>query len=56
MTSHLSRRTLLKGAAFTAGTVALIRGGMAPKPAHAQGEMPAGTVFTFQKAGVTFHT
>ncbi|MEL7133439.1 MAG: MBL fold metallo-hydrolase [Pseudomonadota bacterium] len=56
MTPQLNRRALLNGAALTAGTVALIRGGLRAAPAHAQDQMGAGTVFTFQKAGVTFHT
>ncbi|GAB5445203.1 MBL fold metallo-hydrolase [Gymnodinialimonas sp.] len=56
MTPQLNRRSLLKGAAFTAGAVALIRGGLTPTPAQAQGDLGPGTVFTFQKAGVTFHT
>ena len=56
MTTQLNRRALLQGAAFTAGAMALIRGGFTPTPARAQGEMPAGTIFSFQKAGATFHT
>lgn len=56
MTNALNRRTLLKGAALSAGAVALIRGGLLATPAAAQGDLPPGTVMTFQKAGVTFHT
>ena len=56
MTGNLSRRNLLKGAALSAGAIALIRGGLTPAPAVAQGDLPAGTVMSFQKAGVTFHT
>jgi glyoxylase-like metal-dependent hydrolase (beta-lactamase superfamily II) len=56
MTTNLNRRDVIKGAALTAGAVALIRGGLTPTPAVAQGEMGAGTVHSFQKAGVTFHT
>ncbi len=56
MTSLLNRRALLQGAALTAGAVALIRGGLTPTPAAAQGAMPAGTAFSFAKSGVTFHT
>ncbi len=56
MTHALNRRQLIKGAALTAGATALIRGGLTPTPAAAQGEMPAGTVVSFAKAGVTFHT
>ena len=55
MTTNLNRRDVIKGAALTAGAVALIRGGLTPTPAVAQGEMGAGTVHSFQKAGVTFH-
>lgn len=46
----------MKGAALTAGALALIRGGAVPQPARAQGDLPAGTVVTFAKGGVTFHT
>ncbi|MEO1537476.1 MAG: MBL fold metallo-hydrolase [Pseudomonadota bacterium] len=56
MKQSLSRRNFFKGAALSAGAVALIRAGIAPTPVHAQGEMPAGTVFSFAKAGVSFHT
>lgn len=56
MTNTLNRRALLKGAALTAGAVALIRGGVSPQPAQAQGELPAGTVMSFATGGVTFHT
>lgn len=56
MTHHINRRSLIKGAALTAGAVALIRGGLTPTTANAQGEIPAGTVHSFAKGGVTFHT
>lgn len=56
MTNMLNRRTLLQGAALSAGAVALIRGTVAPSPARAQGELPAGTVHSFATGGVTFHT
>ncbi len=56
MTNSINRRSLIKGAALTAGAVALIRGGLTPTPATAQGEMPAGTVHSFAKGGVAFHT
>lgn len=52
----LSRRDLLKGATLTAGAVALLRTGLTPTIAKAQGELPAGTVHSFAKAGVNFHT
>ncbi|MEM6304204.1 MAG: MBL fold metallo-hydrolase [Pseudomonadota bacterium] len=56
MTNTLNRRALIKGAALTAGAVALIKGTTAPSPALAQGDMPPGTVHSFAKGGVTFHT
>ncbi|NQY58970.1 MBL fold metallo-hydrolase [Cognatishimia sp.] len=52
----LSRRNLLKGATLTAGAVALLRTGLTPTIANAQGALPAGTVHSFAKAGVNFHT
>ncbi|MEL7107033.1 MAG: MBL fold metallo-hydrolase [Pseudomonadota bacterium] len=56
MSNALNRRALLKGAALTAGTVALLKGGLTPAPVRAQGQLPPGTAFNFTKAGVTFHT
>ncbi len=56
MTVTLNRRTLMQGAALSAGAIALIRGGITPTPALAQGDMPAGTTVSFAKAGVNFHT
>lgn len=56
MTDTLSRRGFFQGAALTAGAVALIRAGLTPTPAKAQGALPAGTVMSFAKAGVDFHT
>ncbi|MEL6170302.1 MAG: MBL fold metallo-hydrolase [Pseudomonadota bacterium] len=56
MTQTLNRRDLMKGVALSAGAVALIRGSIAPTPVRAQGALPAGTVMSFAKAGVTFHT
>ncbi len=57
MTSTLSRRDLFKGMALTAGAIALIRAGLTPDIAGAQqGDMPPGTVHSFAKGGVTFHT
>ena len=52
----LSRRNLLKGATLTAGAVALLRTRLTPTVAKAQGALPAGTVHSFAKAGVNFHT
>ena len=56
MTYALNRRSLLTGAAMTAGAAALLRGSFAPTPAYAQGALPAGTVHSFATGGVTFHT
>ena len=56
MSLELNRRNLLTGAALSAGAVALIRGGLMPEPAYAQGAMDPGTVMSFSKGGVTFHT
>lgn len=56
MTDTLSRRGFFQGAALTAGAVALIRAGLTPTPAKAQGALPSGTVMSFSKAGVDFHT
>ncbi|MEM1236915.1 MAG: MBL fold metallo-hydrolase [Pseudomonadota bacterium] len=56
MTRNLNRRQLIQGAALTAGAVALVRGVAEPTFAQAQGALPAGTVHSFAKGGVTFHT
>ncbi|MEO0388802.1 MAG: MBL fold metallo-hydrolase [Pseudomonadota bacterium] len=56
MTASLNRRDLLQGAALGAGALALLRTSFAAQPALAQGEMSPGTVFSFAKGGVTFHT
>lgn len=56
MTDTISRRGFFQGAALSAGAVALIRAGLTPTPVKAQGAMPAGTVMSFSKAGVNFHT
>ncbi len=56
MTTLLNRRSLLGGAALTAGAIALLRGGLTPTPARAQGAMPAGTVMSFTTGGVGVHT
>lgn len=53
----LSRRALLKGATLTVGAAALLRTALSPNPVQAQGgDLPAGTIHTFSKGGVTFHT
>ena len=56
MTNAISRRGFFQGAALSAGAVALIRAGLTPTPVQAQGELPPGTVVSFAKAGVNFHT
>ncbi|MEL6735953.1 MAG: MBL fold metallo-hydrolase, partial [Pseudomonadota bacterium] len=55
-TPILSRRALLQGATLTIGTAAFLRTALSPTPSVAQGEMPPGTVHSFSKGGVTFHT
>ncbi len=54
--NSLSRRDLLRAGALTLGAATLLRGMIAPGVARAQGELPAGTVYSFSKPGVTFHT
>ncbi|MEM6407387.1 MAG: MBL fold metallo-hydrolase [Pseudomonadota bacterium] len=55
-TSTLSRRDLMKGAALSLGAATMLRTALTPTKAHAQGEMPPGTVHSFATGGVTFHT
>jgi glyoxylase-like metal-dependent hydrolase (beta-lactamase superfamily II) len=52
----LSRRALLQGATLTLGTAALIRTALTPNMARAQGDLPPGTVHSFAKGGVRFHS
>ncbi len=54
--TELNRRDLLKGTALTLGTAALLRTALTPAPVQAQDALPAGTVHSFSKGGVTFHT
>ncbi len=54
--NDLSRRDLLKGATLTVGAAALLRTALNPTAARAQDALPAGTVHSFSKGGVTFHT
>lgn len=54
--STLNRRDLLKGTALTFGAATLVRTALAPSPVAAQGDLPPGTVHSFSKGGVTFHT
>ncbi|MEO1557429.1 MAG: MBL fold metallo-hydrolase [Pseudomonadota bacterium] len=56
MIDSISRRSFFQGAALSAGAVALIRAGLTPTPVRAQGDLPPGTVMSFSKAGVNFHT
>lgn len=56
MTDTLNRRDLLKGTALTVGAAALVRTALTPAPAVAQGALPAGTIHSFAKGEVTFHT
>ncbi|MEM9269829.1 MAG: MBL fold metallo-hydrolase [Pseudomonadota bacterium] len=55
-TTPLSRRSLLKGATLTLGAAAFLRTALSPAPVRAQGDLPPGTVHSFSKGGVTFHT
>ena len=52
----LNRRNLLKGTALTLGAATLLSTALTPTVAKAQGELPPGTVHSFAKGGVTFHT
>jgi len=52
----LSRRTVLQGATLTLGAAAFLRSALTPQAVLAQGDMPPGTVHSFAKGGVTFHT
>ncbi|MEO1538564.1 MAG: MBL fold metallo-hydrolase [Pseudomonadota bacterium] len=56
MTDALNRRDLLKGTALTLGAAALLKTALTPTTARSQDAMPAGTVHSFAKGGVTFHT
>lgn len=55
-TFDLNRRELLRGATLTLGAATLLRGALRPGVAIAQDALPPGTVHSFAKAGVTFHT
>lgn len=55
-TPMLSRRSLLKGATLTVGAATFLRTALKPGLASAQGDLPPGTVHSFAKGGVTFHT
>ena len=56
MTIDFPRRGCVRGAALSVGAASLVRAGFTPTPAKAQGQMAAGTVVSFAKAGVNFHT
>ncbi|MEM9317966.1 MAG: MBL fold metallo-hydrolase [Pseudomonadota bacterium] len=53
---RISRRALLQGATLTVGAATLLRTALTPDPARAQGDLPPGTLHSFSKGGVTFHT
>lgn len=56
-TPMISRRNLLKGATLTVGAAAFLRTALTPNMALAQqGDLPPGTVHSFAKSGVNFHT
>ncbi len=56
-TLAISRRNLLKGTALTVGAATLLRTALTPTQATAQdGDFPPGTLHSFAKGGVTFHT
>lgn len=53
----LSRRSVLTGTALTLGAATLLRTALRPHPARAQqGDLPPGTLHSFAKGGVTFHS
>ncbi|MEM9433871.1 MAG: MBL fold metallo-hydrolase [Pseudomonadota bacterium] len=52
----MSRRDLLKGATLTLGAATFLRTALTPSRAIAQDALPPGTVHSFSKGGVTFHT
>lgn len=54
--SMLSRRTFLTGATLSLGSATLLRSAVTPAPVLAQGDVPSGTVYSFARDGVTFHT
>ncbi len=56
MIDAMSRRSLMKGAVVTAGAAALVNGSFPEQTARAQTPLPAGTVHSFAKGGLTFHT
>lgn len=57
MTSDLTRRDMMKGAALSLGAAALIKTSLLPEAAMAQFDnMGPGDVVSFARGGVTFHT
>lgn len=53
----ISRRNLLKGATLTVGAAAFLRTALTPSLSWAQqGDIPPGTVHSFAKGGINFHT
>lgn len=56
-TPMISRRNLLKGTALSLGAASLLRTALTPSAALAQsGDMAPGTIHSFTKGGVGFHT
>lgn len=55
-TENLTRRDFFHGMALSAGALAMVKVGLQPTPAKAQDAMPSGTLHTFNKGGVNFHT
>jgi glyoxylase-like metal-dependent hydrolase (beta-lactamase superfamily II) len=56
MNTNLNRRAVLKGATLGAGAMALVGSVTKPTKLLAQSAATAGTVHSFRKNGVTFHT
>lgn len=56
LNTSLTRRNFFQGLALSAGALAMMKVGFQPSVARAQGDMPSGTLHSFTKGGVTFHT
>ncbi len=55
-TNTINRRTLLKGSALTIGAATLLQTALKPTATLAQTGAPLGTVHSFAKGGIAFHT
>ncbi|MEL6640448.1 MAG: MBL fold metallo-hydrolase [Pseudomonadota bacterium] len=55
-TSSISRRDVLKGTTLTLGAAAFLQTALKPTTVLAQDQMSPGTVYSFSKGGLTFHT